>query len=247
MLDSEQKAGLYVTIIIHLVVIIVCLLLQIHAQSKTESTFVLDFTKQEEIERQQQEAKELQEKMADAIRIRNALREQVQSKLADVQSVRNIPVNPGKELADDRGTDSKKLYEDAKNLDEELRQGYKAQKTFDGNVKFDDPVLPDEEPDKKREAYTGASVLSWQLDGRSASKLPPPSYKCYNAGTVTVIISVNHAGKVVAAKVQEGSSSDRCLRDQSVIYAKRARFNGTNDPAIPDPQTGNITYEFIAQ
>ena len=53
--NKEDRAGLYITIIFHLVVIIVLLVYQIDNVLKREESFVLDFTKQEEIERQKKE------------------------------------------------------------------------------------------------------------------------------------------------------------------------------------------------
>ena len=60
-LSGEDKAGLYITVIVHLTVIIILLLTQIGALLQRENSFVLDFTRQEEeerlaeIERQKQE------------------------------------------------------------------------------------------------------------------------------------------------------------------------------------------------
>ena len=48
---SEDKAGLYITVIFHLTVIIVLLVYGIDSTIKREESFVLDFSKQEEIER----------------------------------------------------------------------------------------------------------------------------------------------------------------------------------------------------
>ena len=48
---KEDQAGLYITIIFHLVVIIALLAYQIDSALKREESFVLDFSKQEEIER----------------------------------------------------------------------------------------------------------------------------------------------------------------------------------------------------
>ena len=51
-INKDDKAGLYLTIIFHLVVIIVLLAYQIDNALRREESFVLDFTKQEEIEKQ---------------------------------------------------------------------------------------------------------------------------------------------------------------------------------------------------
>ena len=53
--NNEDKAGLYITIIFHLVVIIVLLAYQIDSSLKKEESFVLDFSKQEEIEKREKE------------------------------------------------------------------------------------------------------------------------------------------------------------------------------------------------
>ena len=52
---GEDKAGLYITVIFHLVIIIILLACQIGAVLKRENTFVLDFTKQEEVEKKKAE------------------------------------------------------------------------------------------------------------------------------------------------------------------------------------------------
>ena len=46
-LSGEDKAGLYITVIVHLTVIIVLLLFRIGAVMKGEQSFVIDFTREE--------------------------------------------------------------------------------------------------------------------------------------------------------------------------------------------------------
>ena len=100
--------------------------------------------------------------------------------------------------------------------------------------------------EKKQAEYSGPSVVSYTLDGRKASSLPIPAYRCYGGGMVTVIITVDNSGRVVNAKVQEGvSSTDRCLREFAVRAARMSRFS--SDPKAPPRQTGDIVYMFIAQ
>ena len=53
--NKENKAGLYLTIIFHLVVIIVLLAYHIDTAVRREESFVLDFSKQEEIEQKKKE------------------------------------------------------------------------------------------------------------------------------------------------------------------------------------------------
>ena len=102
--------------------------------------------------------------------------------------------------------------------------------------------------DKKSETrqYSGPSVLSWHLDGRKASHLPIPAYRCYGGGMVTVLITVDNSGRVIDAKIQEETSSDdRCLRDFAIRAARQSRFSIKQD--APARQHGDIVYQFLAQ
>ena len=100
--------------------------------------------------------------------------------------------------------------------------------------------------DNKGKAYSGPSVVSYTLDGRKASHLKIPAYRCYGAGDVTVIITVNNSGAVVAAKVMdEISADDKCLRDFAVRAARLSRFSASQ--TAPANQKGEILYRFIAQ
>lgn len=244
MLSREERAGIYVTVIIHLTVIVVMLASQISTQKQKEQSFVLDFTKQEEVERQQREAAELQEKLEKIAAVREALHQNIEQQIG--QAPRNVSVDRGRNLKDDRGTDSKKLYDDAKKLEQELKKGYTPKESASDESEIAADSKGADNGDNKQAQYSGASVLSWQLDGRKALNLPKPAYKCYGSGTVTVMIVVDKAGKVLEAAIQEGSS-DACLRSNALRCAKASRFNATNDTSIPNRQTGNIVYEFIAQ
>ena len=57
-LNKDNIAGLYITVIFHLTVIIVLLGIGIDSTLKKEESFVLDFSKQEEIEKQEQQERE---------------------------------------------------------------------------------------------------------------------------------------------------------------------------------------------
>ena len=234
-LTPDQKAGLYITAIVHLAVIIVLLLCQIGYSVQRENTFVLDFTKQEEKERV-----EKQEELH-----RSAL-EQLEGMIAAArnQPIRNVTVNRS-QLKDDRNTDADQLYRDAERLAQDLKDGQHRQ-VDDPSDYVQDPVQPSKPEPRKQEAYSGPSVLSWQLDGRKATHLPIPAYRCIGAGEVTVIITVNNQGTVVDAKIDDGASSkDGCLRSFATRAARLSKFNAST--TAPARQMGTITYAFIAQ
>lgn len=219
-------------------VIIVLLAYQIDSTLKREESFVLDFSKQEEIEQRQKQ---------------EAFREDISRRLDDLiaaarnssEPVRNIAVDAGSQLKDDRNTDADQLYKDAERLAKDLRDGQAVQEDA-RNETVELPSQKKKEEDTKKREYSGPSVLSYTLDGRKASHLKIPAYRCYGSGDVTVIITVNNAGTVVGAKVlEEVSSSDQCLRNFAVRAARLSKFSASQ--TAPPNQTGEILYRFIAQ
>ena len=235
-LTPDQQAGLYITAIIHLAVIIVLLVCQIGYSVQRENTFVLDFTKQEEKEAEEQKQELHRTALA---QLENLLA------TARTQPVRNVTVNRS-QLKDDRNTDADQLYRDAERLAQDLKDGQHRQMDNPDDYVQDPVTPPVETKPRKQETYSGPSVLSWSLDGRKATHLPIPAYRCIGAGEVTVIITVNNQGTVVDAKVDEGASSrDGCLRNFATRAARLSNFNAS--ASAPARQLGTITYLFIAQ
>lgn len=233
-MKSDDKAGLYITIIFHLVVVIVLLVCQISSALKRENTFVLDFSKQEKVEKEQAE-RNLKEEVS----------ERLDRMLAEAAGVpiRNVAVDRGS-LKDDRNTNAEELYKDAEKLAEELKNGPKFDEPDEDYAEVSKPDQKKEEP--KKSSYKGPSVVSYELEGRKASKLSIPAYRCLGAGHVTVIITVDPSGKVLNAKVQdEVSSDDKCLRDFAIRAARLSRFSASG--SAPARQVGNIVYLFVAQ
>ena len=238
-LNPDQKAGLYITVSVHLAVIIVLLAVRIGYEVKRENSFVLDFTQQEEKERQEQAA-ELQEKAAEDLERLLAAAQAVHS-----GQMRNVAVNRSA-LKDDKGINADELYKEAERLARELKDGQNRQEDESDAFAAAQPAKQEKSEKEKTRPYSGPSVLSWSLDGRNASHLPIPAYRCYGAGEVTVIITVNNRGAVVNAKVDEKlSTSDACLRTFAVRAARLSKFSAS--ASAPARQMGTITYAFIAQ
>lgn len=237
---SDSKAGLYLTIIFHLVVIIVLLIYQIDSTIKAETSFVLDFSKQEELEREE-EVKVMKEEVS------KKLDEMIAMARASQPHIRNIAVDASKPLKDDRNTDADQLYKDAERLAKELKAG---QNAIEEDAREETVEMPSKEAKGEGEgagpAYSGPSVVSYRLDGRKASHLPIPAYRCYGSGDVVVLITVDPQGRVVGAEVMDAlSSGDKCLRNFAVRAARLSRFSIS--PTAPDRQGGEIVYRFIAQ
>ena len=237
-LDSkEKKVGFYSTIIFHLVVLIIFLLTAIHGIVSEETSFVLDFSKLEEIEK----IEKLEE-----------LKQQASKELDDLlsgrasNSYRNVAVDRSNQpLRDDRFKNPNQVYDEARELQRKLDASRAAALREQGS---DDVASANKDnlPDSNAPQYKGPSVISYSLDGRKSISLPVPAYKCQGGGDVSVQITVNRKGYVVAAQVIESvSSSDECLIRSAVAAAKRSRFRAST--SAPEKQVGEIVYRFIAQ
>ena len=207
---------------------------------RKEESFVLDFSKQEEIERKAKEQIFKED-------ISRRLDELIAAAQSSDGQIRNIAVDASRaQLKDDRGTDAEQLYKEAERLANELKNGQRdaiEEDAIEETVEMQHQKKPD---NRQQKEYSGPSVVSYSLDGRKASHLKIPAYRCYGSGDVTVIITVNNAGMVVNAKVMEDiSATDRCLRDFAVRAARLSRFSASQNS--PSNQTGEIVYRFIAQ
>ena len=155
--NKEDKAGLYLTIIVHLVVIIAMLLYQIDSSIRREESFVLDFSKQEEIERQQKEEAFKED-------ISRRIEELIEASRNSGGPIRNIAVDAGATLKDDRNTDAEQLYKDAERLANELKAG-QLEDAREETVELEEEQSKKKDDPKKKE-YSGPSVVSFTLDGR---------------------------------------------------------------------------------
>jgi TonB family C-terminal domain len=238
-LSQEDKAGIYTTVIVHLAVVIVLLIAGLDWSVRQENSFVLDFSALEEKERLEEEIERLQQEAAFKEGIAARLERELQA-----TTLKGVAVDRGA-LRDDRGTDAEQLYRDAARLQEELARGYEVQQE---DVADPGPVIPEKKEEQKGQdtVYNGPSVVSYLLEGRKASHLPIPAYRCMGAGQVTVLITVDPGGTVIGARVDETTSSkDGCLRSFAIRAARLSKFSAKAD--APARQQGNIIYEFVAQ
>jgi outer membrane biosynthesis protein TonB len=237
-LSNEDKVGIYLTVIVHLTVMIILLITQIGFSLAKENTFVLDFSRQDDLEEQKKQ-EDLKRDIVKKV-----------DKMIDESPdygtpVRNVAVNRNA-LKDDRKTNAEQLYKDAARLEKELKAGVQDDEEEDMRNEAVDLDNQKKQQASPAKAYSGPSVISYFLDGRKASHLSIPAYRCLGGGEVTVIIGVDNAGNVIYAKVQdENSSNDGCLRNFAVRAARGSKFSAS--PKAPPKQMGNIIYKFIAQ
>ncbi len=237
---KEDRVGFYTTLVFHLAVLIILLGVSIGRVASIENTFVLDFTKQEELEKLQKE-----------IEIKEAVARDLEDQIArqrQTERVRNVAVDAGSKLRDDRFKNPSEVYDEARELQRKLdasRRDALSQQAAEEAVDLDQPQKGPS-GQTPAQAYKGPSVISYELEGRKALSLPVPAYKGYGAGDVMVDIEVNQAGRVTGAKVREGgSSADASLHSFALEAARRSRFSASSEAARS--QQGWILYRFIAQ
>lgn len=228
----ENRVGVYTTITIHLIVLIILLVSQISHIKKAEVAFVIDFSKQEkrEMEIQKLERKESFEKELDRmLSPRN-------------QELRNVAVDKS-DLRDDRHNNPSEIYDEARRVQERLDA---ARREMEQQQEGEDiPGIISSEQEKS-EPYKGPSVLSYDLGGRKAMRLPVPVYQCQGGGDVTVLIEVDRRGYVTSTVIRaQNSTNNNCLHEAAQRAARNSRF--AVDSGAPERQKGHIVYRFIAQ
>lgn len=87
---------------------------------------------------------------------------------------------------------------------------------------------------------------SYNLTNRDVLYFPNPVYVCDGYGKVVLFIVVSDLGKVTDVSLNKNSTttSNLCLIETAIKYAKKARFNGDKNKPL---QKGSITYIFPGQ
>ncbi len=237
MFKRDNNAGIYLTVAFHLLLLIIFLGTRIDFMLREESSFILDFTKEEILE---------------AISRQEKMKVDVSKELDDILSgktpVRNVITDAtskrGEALKDDRFKNPSQVYNEARELQKKLDA---SKREAEANMGSDDVINPSNKEQKpKEESYKGPSVISYLLVGRKAMSLPIPVYKCIAGGDVAVAIVVNPKGYVINATViPDRSETDKCIQEYAIKAAKSSRFTASKD--APARETGEIVYRFIAQ
>lgn len=99
---------------------------------------------------------------------------------------------------------------------------------------------------KQQEGKTNnaRSTVSFSLLNRKHIFLPTPIYLCEKGGKVVVNITVTALGEVIEATYNNASTStDGCMVEHAIAYAKKARFNVGSKAQ----QIGTISFNFKAK
>lgn len=98
-----------------------------------------------------------------------------------------------------------------------------------------------------KSTFAGNAIITYNLGGRKAVKLPVPAYQCLGSGNVVIEITVNNLGIVKSATVISSNTSlnESCLSDAAYKSALISKF--AIDLKAQPLQKGTINYKFISQ
>lgn len=171
----------------------------------------------------------------------------------DWSKIRNTSSNENalnENLADDRGTNTSSLNEDAQAVEQRMRANREAYEKGLSDARRagerqEDESMDDSSGNKSDKKVKGSVTVSFSFDNpvRYSRKLIKPAYRCEGGGEVVVKVAIDRAGKVLYAYVESGG--DECMRNTAVSAAKGSRFDHNN--SAPAKQEGTITYIFIPQ
>lgn len=171
----------------------------------------------------------------------------------DWSKIRNTSSNENalnENLADDRGTNTSSLNEDAQAVEQRMRANREAYEKGLSDARRagerqEDESVEDSSGNRSDKKVKGSVTVSFSFDNpvRYSRKLIKPAYRCEGGGEVVVKVAIDRAGKVLYAYVESGG--DECMRNTAVSAAKGSRFDHNN--SAPAKQEGTITYIFIPQ
>ncbi len=98
-----------------------------------------------------------------------------------------------------------------------------------------------------KNTYAGNAIVTYNLGGRKAVRLPVPAYQCLGSGNVVIEVLVNNMGVVKSATIISSNTTlnESCLSDAAFKSALISKF--AIDLKASSLQKGTINYKFIGQ
>lgn len=233
----DHRIGLCVTLIAYLVLMIVFVSSKIVVgrRASTQGMYI--------------DLQTLAELESERDRLERLVRERQEQDPIDWRSIRNQVSNENaldEKLRDDRGTNAAELNDAAAEAAERMQANREA---YEQGLAEERAMRErngrDGEAEHRDRKVKGRVTVSFSLTNpvRTSRRLIVPAYLCESGGEVTVGITINRAGEVLAARANGGG--DDCMRETALRAARSSRFN--IDDNAPARQSGTITYIFIPQ
>jgi hypothetical protein len=98
-----------------------------------------------------------------------------------------------------------------------------------------------------KNTYAGNTIITYNVGGRKATKLPIPAYQCLGSGEVNIEINVNQKGIITSVTILSSNTTlnESCLADAAYKAALSSKF--AIDLKAPSSQKGTILYKFVKQ
>lgn len=217
--------------------IVVLTLFNIHLGGQLEEEYVIEMTlADEDLETLLDEMEAREKEESDPVKTHMALNETAKPRYGTPEPLKTL-----EELMAERA--EAKGEESAENTNQDDFSSSLEQIARKREEKRE--LLGEKEAEKKE--YTSflsekRTSISYSLVGRNHYELPPPIYTCIEGGKVVINVEVDSRGFVVDASYNDNSSStsNGCLVENAIRYAKRSRFS-SSERAV---QKGTITYLF---
>lgn len=217
--------------------IVVLTLFNIHLGGQLEEEYVIEMTlADEDLETLLDEMEAQEKEESDPVKTHMALNETAKPRYGTPEPLKTL-----EELMAERA--EAKGEESAENTNQDDFSSSLEQIARKREEKRE--LLGEKEAEKKE--YTSflsekRTSISYSLVGRNHYELPPPIYTCIEGGKVVINVEVDSRGFVVDASYNDNSSStsNGCLVENAIRYAKRSRFS-SSERAV---QKGTITYLF---
>lgn len=225
----QNRNGIIVTLLFHIIVFIVLNINQFRTKTKFEESEIL-------IDLPEQIIQEITNKEQN--NTTQAVENNVRTNIASNRAANNT----NKTLNDNYENELQRARDLVKDVSKQLSKEIPT---------IDDLKMPVEKSEGMNadsimnKLYSGESNVEYYLKGRYHIELPIPVYLSQYAGIVEVAIKVNYSGKVISATIRSGQTDNEQLLSYAKTAALRTTFNSTNTGE--DPQNGTITYHFVAQ
>lgn len=245
------------TLLFHLLLLIFLSVFTVKQRTlqRPEPLIAIEFEEDVEREPETEYEEETQEQPVQEVRSDRAVSETAGEDARE--SSRNVTTSsPTKAASQTRQSIDEQIERELRELeqqviDEQRAAGYgytkeQAQELIDSKRNPEVDKIPEKQA-VSEEAVKGETNISYKLENRYDTYIKVPVYMCRSGGEVTVNIAVDRKGNVVAAKVdqQTTSTTDNCLFNQAEKAALNTRFNSSTK--APELQKGTITFRFVAQ
>ena len=246
---KDQLAFIYQAIIVSLlahifILFVTQMLTEDHRATEDEVIYeelAMDMLSEEPLPEEQQEQQQTDQNAA----LRNLVANENSERTSDARSYRGMSTSQLKE----------QVSNDLKAMEAEefakLKDGspdYTVKQKSEGGQQEKSSFQKGENDwfkEQQNKSYSHPVTASFNMKGREPLDNPIPTYRCKTDGVVVIIVSIDESGKVIEARINETkSTSNECLREESVNYAKKWKFDYSSSKRKQD---GTITFTFNKQ